>query len=200
MTDSVNGDVLRVVAGFLANSAQDVMENVYHLEVNGADVAEADILDAVATWLDDAYGAYNGSLSTGLDYDRITVYNLTQGFLVGDTAWPTLTSGAASGDQEPPQTCPFVKFPSDVQGSQGRKYLPNITEANTDSGGQIASGSLATLAGYAAAILADIIPQVGTALIPGNWNPDLVRFAHWTAALVTATLRTQRRRVRGVGS
>lgn len=192
------GDVLRVTAkmSFLGNDVQ----NVYHLRCFVTIPPTNDIvLGAVANWLDDAYSAVNDIISDQIVYDTINVWNLTDDEFIGETVWPTLTGGAQVGDPLPPQTSALVNFGTWYPKSLGKKFLPVMTDGQTDSDGTIQAASLVYIAAYAAAILLGVV-ETDWSLEPGNWNELLARFAPWVLANVRDFFATQRRRYVGSGS
>jgi hypothetical protein len=134
-----------------------------------------------------------------MDYETIEFYNLTQDTPMGDEAWPVLTAGGSASDPMPFQTSPLVKFLTSIARSQGRKYLPPITEAFYEGSGFISSAALTAIAAYAAELLTDRVVS-GSTLKMGNYNIPLDRFAAWAGAVIDDILKTQRRRVQGVGS
>jgi hypothetical protein len=168
------------------------------MEYTGTGDDDADVVDRVTEWLDTAYDYHDQHMTTQTDFDSIEIRNLTQATDLGTHLWDTLTSGSGSGDSMPLQTAPLVLFNTGVTGSQGRKFLPLVTE-NTHIGLGDLSGVLTSdLALWAAEMLVDRVLPNGT-LACGNWNKDLLRFAEWTTAQVKSWLHTQRRRNKGVG-
>jgi hypothetical protein len=189
-------DVLRVTAR-LKHALQD-QQNVYHLRWFGSDTDPFDLADDIADWLDAAYSEFQPEVPMGTTYYDIEVWNVTQDEPIAVLDWPTLTVGGASSNPFPLQTAPLVLFNTTTARSQGRKYLPSLTEGASAGDGILSAGVIAMIADFAVAILSDVIGTGGYASA-GNWNEVLERFAVWASGAISYYLRTQRRRVQGVG-
>lgn len=195
----VDGDVIQVRAK-MSKGADDLL-NVYHFVASLVDDQDdEDVYDAVAQLLDDAYDYIDTQMNDGYDFDTIEAINLTQDVSLGEEAWPTLTTGADTGDNLPMQNSTVVRFPTATLGSQGRKFLGGFTENFNGGSGTVAAALQATLAQYAAALLTGAVIDASNRLIPGNWNDVLERFAPWISAIVNPVFGTQRRRKVGIGS
>lgn len=189
-------DIVRVTAQMSFGS--DAIQNVYHAEYQGAaPVADLAFKLGIASALDTAYGNIIGLISNQVSFDNLEFFNITQDRPMFDQPWPTLINGVATGEPLPPQTAPLVLFNTEVARSQGRKFLPVFDEP-TQSGGTLVPTAITNLGNYATAILSGAVTGAGNAFF-GNWSPTKLRFAEWTVALVQELLRTQRRRVVGVG-
>lgn len=193
-----DNDVIRVTAKMSRASSLGEIQNVYHIRYDGSSVSYETLWDAVATWLDDAYGNIVDEIHPNVHFDTIEMFNVTQDEPVGEDAWPTLTAGTGASDMLPAQTSPLVLFPTNTARSQGRKFLPPVGE-ESQSNGVLLAGVLTSMANYAADLLENIPVGVWSAAV-GNYNPTLARFAPWISAIVKDVLRTQRRRVAGVGT
>jgi hypothetical protein len=192
-----NNDILRVTAKF--DHAGNELNNVYHVRYVGTGDSDGDVSTEILDWLDDAYTDYADVMTQVTDFTSIDIRNLTQDTDLGDFAWPTLVDGNATGDSMPLPASPLVLFNTDTTGSQGRKYMPLITELNHLGLGDLSGDVLADLAAYALELLTDRVLTNGT-LEMGNWNDTLSRFAPWVEAIVKAWMGTQRRRNKGVGA
>lgn len=197
MGNCVDGDIIRVTAKMSANSGVDLFQNVYHLLFAGSPAEDNIVHDAIALVLDDAYSYPENGWPTTIDADSISSWNLTQDRPMIEAAWPSFGGGTGAGDSVPYQCAPLVLFETDTARSQGRKYLPPVTEA-LQTNGVLSSAMTDQLVFFAAEFLGGVIGSGWSALF-GNWNPDLARFATWTDALIKSIIRTQRRRVPGVG-
>jgi hypothetical protein len=192
------GDVVRVTAKMSWASGASQIQNVYHIKVLTGGNTDALVHSEIADALDDAYTELLGSIPDVIDFDTIETFNITQDAPMVEDAWPTLTEGAVSGESLPAQCAPLVLFNTATARSQGRKFLPFVLESG-QSGGSLSAGVLEDMANYAAALIGDIVGTSWSGKF-GNYNDDLVRFAPWVSALVKDIVRTQRRRVFGVGS
>lgn len=192
------GDVIRVTAKMSWNQ-QDI-QNVYHIQMQ-ATTSESNmsIMTDIADDLEDAYGYLYAAMHDEMTFDSISFYNLTADEFMAEIEWPTLTTGTESTDPLPMQCAALVRFGTDVLGSQGRKFIGVLTEANLDPDGTISAG-LATAMGNFAAQLLNGITGVDWSATYVNWNETLSRVATWASAFVNLYFCTQRRRRPGVGS
>jgi len=194
-----DGDILRVSAEI--SKQNDTYVNVYHLKASFAsDQDDEDVFDAVRAWLGDAYDYLDDLMNDGYDFEQVTVVNLTQDTVVGQDDWDTVTSGASNADDLPRQCAPVIRFPTNVLGSQGRKFMLGFTETENSGSGNLSSTLQTALGNFAAEILDGVAVTINDDLIPGNWNIGLSRFVPWISAIVNTFFGTQRRRVVGSGS
>lgn len=195
---TADNDILRVVAK-MSIDGNDV-QNVYHLRADvTSDPGDATVLSEIADYLDDAYAQVNGTFDGDLTYDSIAVWNVSTDTFIGETTWPVRTSGGSATDMLPIQTSPIVLFGTNVNRSQGRKFLPPMTEGNCEADGTPTAATHTVLGNYAAAILAGVT-GTGWDGIPGNWNEAKARFVDWVYATIKDFFATQRRRYRASGS
>jgi hypothetical protein len=191
-------DILRVTCKFKYSGGD--IQNVYHIEVLGTPTDEEEFLDGMLDWLDACYANINDVINDTIAFDSIAIWNLTQDYPVGEYDWPTQTVGQGSGGETLPlQSAPLIRFSTPAPRSQGRKYLYPIMETHSANGGYISAAAQTVFVDFIADILA-AFSAGGATGVPGNWNPTLARFAVWIAGLANTYLRTQRRRVRNVGS
>lgn len=195
----VDDDILRVVAKFTLSGTEDV-QNVYHVRANvTGSPTDQEVLDEIADDLNDAYSNFFANLTDELTFDEIEVWNLTAQQYLGVVDWPTMTAGTASDALMPPQTALLCLFGTNTPKSQGRKFLPPMTENANDSDGTPSASILANVAFYVAELI-DGITGTGWTGDYGNWNELAERFAPWVLATVRDIFATQRRRYIGSGS
>lgn len=193
------GDILRVTAAMTV-SGND-LQNVYHFKAAGTGTStDEDVVDAVALELDTAYTYIEDALSSGVIFETIDVYNVTQMDIVGSVDWPTLTVGGGGiAESTAFQLAAVVRFLTATAKSQGRKFIGLLIKDNIGDAGRM-DALLETVLGLFAATLLTGWLSDDLVFAPGNWNPTLVRFAYWTEAIVNEYLGTQRRRKGGIGS
>jgi hypothetical protein len=194
-----DNDILRVTAK-MSLGTNDV-QNVYHLKVAGDPETQDAVWDGIAAWLEDAYTEVLDCSTGVLHYDTIEVFNITKDEPVSEDAWPSLAAGTGSGSvQSANQVAPIVKFPTLTARSQGRKYLPPFMWGMFSGEGVLSSAALTAITAFAAEILSGVAIDGSSSAFAGNWSPLYQRFATWVSAIVDDVSKTQRRRVRGVGS
>lgn len=199
MGSVVNGDVIRVTAKMAYNSGIDDIQNVYHYRYTGVIPCTDELVhEALADWLDDAYQEIKASIPTTTTFVTIETWNFTQDRPMIEDSWPVMTAGTGTGETMPAQCAPLCLFTTATARSQGRKYLPFMRELDM-ANGILGSSALARITGYLTFIISTI-GAGGGLLTPGNYSPEKVRFAAWIGAIAKDVIRTQRRRVRGVGS
>lgn len=193
-------DILRITAK-MSLGGNDI-QNVYHVQNGGmSTIPDATALAGLADWIDDAHVDINPSIASGVSYDTIEVFNVTQDYSLGDTTWTTLAIGGDGGASTvyAPQAAALVKFLTDVARSQGRKYIGGLTEDGVGTAGALEAIVLTRLLNYAGQLLSEPVLS-GNQIKVGNWNPTLARFVQWGSALAADYLATQRRRRYGTGS
>lgn len=197
MTVNLN-DVLRVTAK-MSQAGSDI-QNVYHWKAKGTGSdTDLNVMNAIALRLDISYTTIDGLLTTGLTYDQIDFFNMTQDVVMGTLDWPVLVAGSLVAEALPLQTSALLLFGTLIPKSQGRKFLPPMAEIASGNAGDLDAATTTACINFIAAILSTVI--VGTLQFDaGNYDHLLVRFAQWFSGKVGTYMRTQRRRVVGVGS
>ena len=193
-----SGDVLRVVCK-MSWGTNDI-QNTYHCQVNGTNFGtNAEVLSDVSDQLDVMYGHLAGDMPGEISFDSIEGYNVTRDEYLGEQAWPSQTVGGASGDPMPPQTSPLVLFNTAVPHSQGRKFLPAMSELYNDTDGTPTATLLFALGNYAASTLTGVNEVDWTAAF-GNYRDLSGTFIPWLSSQIKDFFATQRRRYFGKGS
>jgi hypothetical protein len=193
-----NGDILRLEAKMVDDYGTDLV-NTFHMQYSGPTEDDVTVFGAARGWLEDMYNTIDVWMPDSTVFESIIGFNVTQGIPLGEEPWLTVTTGEATGDPLAPQLAPLIRFVTKVAKSQGRKYLPYLTEASSELFGLVSGTTLTSMISYAAQAVQDRVAGEGT-MSMGNWNSDLARFAEWTSAIVDTAMRTQRRRFPGVGS
>lgn len=130
------GDILRVAAGMVWDGTNDVI-NVLHFRVGvlPSPNTTAALLEDLSGQLGSAYNDAAGILSTTLDADVITVYNVTQDLPVGITSWGEgFVGGTAVGEAMPPDDALVVLLDTGLKRRQGKIYLSCLTESRHSGG------------------------------------------------------------------
>ena len=192
-----NGDIVRITCKF--RQSGNAVQNVYHARVTTTgSVPDSTFLTEMAAEMDDMYTDITSEIADTVSFSSIEIYNVTGETYVGETGWPSKTTGTNTADQLPPQTAPLVLFNTNVLRSQGRKFLPPYTETGSDDFGKLATVALSHLLDFIVDVLA---AKTGTnwSAVLGNYNYPLERFAQWISGVARAYFATQRRRYIGVG-
>lgn len=193
-----NGDILRVVYKMSAYGAD--VQNVYHIRASvTSDPGDEVVLEEILAWLEEAYTSPAVQIVNEVTFDSVAVWNVTSETFIGEIASDSLTAGSNTGNNLPIQTAPLVLFNTNVNKSQGRKFLPWLSSAAIDGDGTPTSTVLTALGLFAGFIL-DGISGTGWTGIAGNWSEPKQRFVEWLWAVVVDRFATQRRRQYGVGS
>jgi len=198
MADYTAGDILRVTCKMHQGASE--FQNVYHIKLTVATAPDDNtVFAAVGEFFDDAYSEITDWFPSGFYFDTIEVWNETQDEPGKEAAWPTLTVGTGTGDTLPFQNAALCLFNTTVARSQGRKFLPPMVNGAADNGGYLDSTAATDIAAFIASLLLNF-DELTLAFVLGNYNKELARFAEWVSGAVTNLIRTQRRRVLGVGS
>jgi hypothetical protein len=175
------------------------MENAYHLKCSTSEaVPDTQFDDDLSTWMEVVYGYMLSHISTGYDFGWIEWRNLSTDSPTRTLAWPTFTAGGAAGDALPLQCAALALFPTTRARGVCRKYLGGLTEGAQGVGGNIDSTYLAAFTYFANAIRGGFYTGTGVASYGSVYGTELV-FAPVVSAIVSDLVRTQRRRVKGVG-
>lgn len=194
-----SSDILRVVAKMTNNYGAEI-QNVYHIRCTvSSDPGDATVVDEIAEWMDDAYGQLDAAMPNNITFDTVQVWNESTDTFLGETGFPTITAGQQAAAGLPNQTSPLALFNTNVNRSQGRKFLPPFTEGNLDDDGSPDLTAIAVIGYYIATILAGI-SGTGWSGAPGNWNVNLSRFVPWVWGVARNIYATQRRRYLGSGA
>jgi hypothetical protein len=195
-----SADIIRVTAKMSYNTGADDIQNVYFFKLAqaGGAVDDAVVHAGIASALDTAYAYIQARLPTTTTFDTIQTWNVTQDRPMLEAVWPTMNHGTGTGEAMPAQCAPLCLFNTASPRSQGRKYLPFMRESDM-SAGVLSSSTLTAIALWIATILTGATYSGGSATA-GNWNAVKYRFAQWLVGTAEAIVRTQRRRVMGVGA
>lgn len=199
MGDVAQLDVVRVTAKMSFESTEDIL-NVYHMKHTGsASATDAAFSTAAATWLEVIYTTILSYLSDEVTFETIEFYNVTQDRPMAEIPWPTLTIGSDAGDALPLQCAALVSLPTGVKRVVGKKYIGGLTETNSINGGHVSAAAQTALAAFVVQLLNDYVSGTLT-LTAGTYNDITAVFRELISGIVDQIFRSQRRRVRGVGS
>ena len=191
-------DVLRITAEMSLGA--DSVQNVHHYQfVSGGPITDAQALLDAAIIMETLYSLLIPQLATTYTFDQVRVQNITQGILLGSTAWPVLTVGGSALDILPFPTSALITYPTATPRTRGGTYYGGFTELGNAVGGSIIGALQTSLIAVAARAL---LQQN----IAGNLydfvlvNRSLGTVLQFTSAIIHVVWRTQRRRRQGVGS
>lgn len=191
-------DVVKVTAVFTYDDVSDII-NVFHYQNQGSSaVSDEDVLEDLVGELDGYYGALTSTWSSKIKPVRVELYNVTADMPIGSTPWPTLSDGESALESLPLQCSPLVSFPTGFPKAIGRKYLPPVDEAHNSHGGTLTAALLADMVAWAAAVI-DGVTISGSIFKAGHVQKIGGAFVTWIASEIDSRIRTQRRRVVGVG-
>lgn len=202
-----NLEILKVTYEAVISATDTIFQNVYYLQFHTiGSRGDTIVLDDIETWLEDVYGEIDQDINEGVlqslcsvdviewdsqDNEWVTARNVG---LVN----PTLTFTDIN-PRLPQQSAPFALFKTARPKSMGKKFLCGYTE-ETSNGGLLLALALQSLAGYASEVLNGISIDLDTFYITGVPRTGFDVWLPFTLAVVTDLIRTQRRRVPGVGA
>lgn len=192
------GDVVRITARMLLDGASDVV-NVFHFVVDAnTSLDDTAFMADVAVSMDALYTGINNRVSDRISYSSVQGFNVTQGVLLPDTAWPILVAGADVGDMLPEMSTACCFHRTVVPRVRASKFLPPATETSNTGGALevVYKGLVTTFANF---LLLGLV-GVTTDLQYVAFNVLLTTFTRVVSAQVPARWRTQKRRRIGVGS
>lgn len=191
------GDIFEVTAEFTV--ALQRMLNIYHVvTLNAAD--DEEIINDIATQLDDAYDAVDGIMSGSTNFTSLLFKNLTSDTDLGSMDWPTMTvGGIAAGTLLPTQNAYLVAFPTMVARRIGKKFIPGVDETRIVSGVADAT-ALAALAAFGVLASSAFVGGVSGATLQFVVKAATsLAFSSIQDVLVTNVISTLHRRRIGVG-
>lgn len=124
-------DVVLVIAKMVI-FGQEVL-NVFHCSSTGDHPVDEAVID-ITQKLDTIYATIDQSMANDLAFSSIVLKNLTQDFDMGEWEWPNLATGASATDPLPAGVAGLITLPTARLKTRGRKFLPGLTEGDTDNG------------------------------------------------------------------
>jgi len=198
----LNGDVIRAAAR-LSDANGKYLVNVFHFKLDGLGASELDCREAISARLDEMYANLQSAFDDGVHFVDISYENVTQGTLMGIDAWPSLTSGGATGDGMPSQDTLVCSMQTLTPHVFGRKFLGTFIETG-QAAGLWGSGLTSGAAAFIVDWLTPLAPSVGNALLAGVARyiegGTVDRFTHFVSGAVKNIVRGQRRRQNDRGS
>lgn len=201
-----NLNIVIIIGGTILNGVTE--QNVFGVRVGtpagGLTLSQAGTV--VRAYMRTMYNLILPDISDQVIFSDLTVYNKTQGTLVGSFAWDTSGGwvGGATSDPLPQGVCALVTLPTNVSRRRGRKFFGGYTEGNNSSAGTWSAGAITRLANLGAYLLGNqIISAVpGTTMQYGVVSEGLLgafSFTVPTTGTPSAVPAYQRRRRPGVG-
>ncbi len=194
-----NNDVIRTTVD-MRYASVNVIQNTFHCRYTGASgVSEQSVVDAIRNEIEGAlWTVVDGDLSLNLTFIAYLNFNVTQDAPMPDAIPVLVTAGINANETLPLQVAALMSFPSAVSRSIGRKYIAAYTEVSTSGAGVILVPELARLVTAASNLFGSFTILAGNGIF-GNYVAVPPTFIPWTSSRVDSILRTQRRRVPGVG-
>lgn len=197
---TVSGNIIRVSARQKFNAIDDIV-NVFHFTVQAnPDATDQAVLDEAAGKMSLAWAEIVGLITNNISPNVVDVYNVTQDYPLGSTAWGSLyTGGTASGEGLPTGVAALILWNTAVKRVQGKTYLGGFSEA-TQNDGQFTGGTVTDMATFANVML-DLTPVVGDcSLLLGVWSAAAGEMRPIVSRRIVEIAAYQRRRRPGRGS
>lgn len=190
-------DIVRAtVDGLYASQA--VIQNVYHLQLNSADLDEADALDDIVELVEVLYQILKSILHVAYVIREVRVINTSQNTDVGNGQFVDDLPGEHTGNTVPPQVAYGITLNTAILSVRGRKFFGPVGEGFVNDTGLIEASGVTPLVNAINYLAAQ---QVAT---NGTWTFGVKRsvlggFGAFIGGSVSARAVTQRRRRVGVG-
>jgi hypothetical protein len=191
-------DVVRVTCSFVYDDASVIQNVFYYQNMGSSAVDDADVLTDLVGEIDGYYGALTSTWSSRMVPRDLILHNVTQDVPIGSSPWPTLVDGQSALESLPLQCAPLVSFQTGITKAVGRKYLPPVDEAHNAHGGALAAPLLADMLAWAVGVLGGVTID-GQPFYAGHLSDVTQGFVRWLTSEVSTLIRSQRRRVLGVG-
>lgn len=186
------------VTAKLTSAGGEAVQNVFHVRLTTSDAPNAGAAVALGEWLEDVYTNLLSYLSEEMTFQSYNILLLATSEALGDYAWPTLTTGGATGDQLPASNCCLSLFKTGYSRIVGRKYWGPFSEAGQDNGIWI-QAVVDACQDAALAAATSFTTTIGRGLIGVVHNFDAGAGIEAAQVATTSLVRTQRRRNRGIG-
>lgn len=200
-----NGDILKITYETEMIPTTSIFQNIYYLKFHSiGTIPDVTALSDIEGWLEAAYGEVETDIKSTLTQNLCPVdiieWDTDQWVVSRNVGYvdPTLTFGDIT-EMLPQQSAPFALFKTDRPKSNGKKFLAGYCELSS-GGGYLESAPLIALAAYASEILNGITIDLDTFYTAGVPRTGSDVWLDFALAVVTNLIRTQRRRVPGVGS
>lgn len=199
-----NGEILKVVYESAMVPTSSIFQNVYYLKLHTiGSRSDAGVLADMEQWLEDCYTEIDNDIKSTITQNLCSVdvieWDTDEWVVARNIGYvdPTIVFGDTT-EMLPQQSAPLALFKTARPKSNGRKFLAGYCE-NASSGGYLVTASLTALAAYAAEVLAGYTVDLDTYYTTGIPRTGVNTWLDFTLAVVTNLIRTQRRRVPGVG-
>jgi len=192
------GHIVKVVQSY-EWGASDIFQNVWYYKHSGSTAVSAeDVMEGLEAEIAGFAGFITPYQSTSLIYTTYEFYNATLDEPMGVLLDSYDNQGESGVDPLPTQCAALVSFATGVKKAVGRKYLPGLTEGSSVSGGDIVQAAINALIDWATAVVGGVTID-GNAFFAGHVNSKTASWVRWSLPIIDYLVRTQRRRVRGVG-
>jgi len=166
----------------------------------GNTVSDADAMDDLAEFLDDAYADIISRQCNETTYVDLDGYNVTGDNPMPETSWPTRTAGTAASEPLPTGSAGLITFRTGFSRRNGRKFLGVFSEGCVSSSGLWTTATQTALAAFGANFLSGFTG--GTS--GENWMPGVYSKLGTLMPIIEAVASGipayQRRRRIGTGS
>lgn len=193
------GDVLEVVAKMEFDDTEDVL-NIYQFQNAGGVInSDNDAIDDILDILEDIYTPYLGAQGELYTYRAVKIRNITQGTLLGEFPWPSLTAGTNVSDALPPGVALVLNLGTVVARVVLRKYFGGFAEGSNEVDGTWGS-ALVAFGVATIALLTTEFAETNSTWLYGTLSPKTLGFETPVGGIVTNIPGYQRRRKQGRGS
>lgn len=191
-------DVVRIVAEMLFDGV-DIMQNVYHFQHQGSvQSTDLNFLERSGDFIEAAMVDLQPLMTDNISFGTISGFNVTQDTPLFGIDWPTFTTGDGIDNTLPLQCAALASFPTGTAKRIGKKFMAGFGEDNQAGGGELSVTLTDAMVTFGVELLAGWVQ--GTLILGnGTYDPVTEIFRQFVAATVDAIMRTQRRRVVGVG-
>lgn len=196
------GDIYRVTAQQVTNG-NDIFQWVWHyIQTTSGTVTLSDLATAIVAMLDTAWSNIASNIMNSVSGDslEIAVYDpVSQEFNTMHQEDITGSlNGTAGTEAMPHQNAAVVKFFTSVAKSIGKKFISGLAIEVVENQ-DLAAGLITNLAFFGLDFV-DTLSAGGASFAPGNFNLGTEEFTEWNPDVeVLSLVRTQDRRIRGVG-
>lgn len=181
-----------------------ICQNGYYMKlISSSGITDAVCIGLIEDWLEDCYTEIDDFIQSGMTIQPCNVdlieWDTDKWVISRNVGYANPTVTFTPVDELLPRQCSaFFLGKTDRPKSNGRKFIAGFTEASTVTS-FLSAAALTAMAAYAAEVIAGEYVDPFLRLAAGIVREAANEWLEYQSAVVTDTMFTQRRRVRGVG-
>ena len=194
-----DGDIIEVAVIHDNTESGEQINNYQYQVVSGGPVADADLLDDIAFFVEVSYNIIKALIDVRNVLREVVVRNKTRLTLVGSTDANTYNGGSSVGNALPQGCAAMVYFKTGIPRVVLSKFVPSFGDNAKKLDGRLTTGAQGLMLAYATDLAGPHISS-GRVYAYGYLSPKSLAFEEPTVVVVPNVFAYQRRRKPGRGS